>query len=504
MSFAGLVAYYNRKAVRNAKRAKKARLIREIFGQELGRSQYLAFDPFHDFRLADWPVSSRNRMRRVNVFGPIQRGFKEVRSSYFGETPLLLGIPKKFGPYEVTHTPGSTVTSARANQPVITGFIHDTSKSTRFEGSDMGEAEMFLPKVLSPSVTRNYRPTSSHTTGETIAGHYKTDNVASRVTSGRPARITQESVDTVLNHERQFFADNAESAALRLMPNAIPTARRFDLLREIGELKDLPRTLISSMSAARDAFTRGDFDPSSGYLNKEFGWDPLVDAALKLVSMPDKIAKRINHLLARQDKDTNFRSGWSGFDLPTGINAFTIDSLIGETGITPVEHFTTRFYEWRMVLNYGVKFPRLELPELREYLKARLWGARLRPDDFYSLMPWSWLVDWFTGIGDYIEAVCAVNDDVSLANYGFLTYKSQTVTTSVRSGVFAQTVSRRDYGGPIQTVSNPKPTVHAATLVCNYHRRVDVTTLHDIKRTWNYDGPSLFQASILGALALKR
>lgn len=75
-------------------------------------------------------------------------------------------------------------------------------------------------------------------------------------------------------------------------------------------------------------------------------------------------------------------------------------------------------------MNSTFEFPPVELPQLRRDLSARLYGADIDFKTLYDLVPWSWLVDWFTGFGDYLNVIEAINTDPSLVNYGFVTYKS--------------------------------------------------------------------------------
>lgn len=499
-------AYYNRQAVRVAKRAKKQRLMKYIFGYDLVRSDFLAFDPFHDFQITPYPITARNRM--VVKIGSPGYPRKRVRKSYASvqDTVLYAAAPgvNRRHPLSKPSVSVSTLESNLSSQPVIKGYVHDTTKKTRGTLSDFGEAEMFLPRLVVPSSSYSWVKYEMEVSGEDMFGPYKRLDLTTRTTSGIVARITQSTVDTYKLFEQNRFASLCNKQSVAMLPDAVPLAREFGLIREIVELKDLPQLLNASVENARNLYYNGTFNPSTQYLSQEFGWDLLVKAVLDLVSLPDKIAARINHLISRMDKkESRFKASRRETYVIPDATGFSFDPLIDETAGIPT-HTAIGFANWRLVLNYGVRFPKLELPVLRDWIKSRLWGARFRPDDFYNLVPWTWLIDWFTGIGDYLEAFSSVNDETSLANYGFLTYSADGLVTSNCQGKLIGTRSTRFNSGPLVVTNRETPTNHNAVLKYRYLRRVDVTSISDISRTWVLGDLTAFQASILGALAFKR
>lgn len=498
-------AYYNRKAVRAAKRAKKARLIKDIFwGYNLDRSEFLAFDPFHDFQITPYYISPKNRMNRlVGSSGYTRKRMSSRRTIVHSMELYVSGLGQySRRPFVITADSSVPMNSNLNSQEVIKGFTHDTSKKTRGI-ADLGEMEMFHPKVYSPLHSYSFIDTETEIGGADQWGPYHRTDRRVTTTSGRTARITQTTVDSYLNMERAHFLEQAPSTAESLLPRAVPSSRSFSLLRDIAELKDIPKLLQTATSAVRDLSVNGTFDVSSNYLSKEFGWDPLVKSVLGVMTLPDKIAGRVNWLLRRAGKNQTFRAKRNYTSLNPSPVGFTFDNLLDEVP-TSLSHVAVHKREWRLALNYGIRFPELELPKLKSLLTSQLWGLRFRPDDFYNLVPWSWLIDWFGGLGDYIEAICAVSDDTSLANYGFLTYVSDTHVISGSQGYFPTVRSTRFNSGPLVTENKRVPSNKNAALTYKYQCRVDVTNLADIARTWVFAELNEFQASILGALAFRR
>lgn len=51
---------------------------------------------------------------------------------------------------------------------------------------------------------------------------------------------------------------------------------------------------------------------------------------------------------------------------------------------------------------------------------ARLYGLNVTPGVVYNAMPWSWLIDWFSNVGDNIENLDHGVADRLLADYAYL------------------------------------------------------------------------------------
>lgn len=56
------------------------------------------------------------------------------------------------------------------------------------------------------------------------------------------------------------------------------------------------------------------------------------------------------------------------------------------------------------------------------YARSLAFGAGLRPSSLWNAMPWTWLIDWFSSLGDYIAA----NDNtvpVTLSHFSIMEYR---------------------------------------------------------------------------------
>lgn len=50
----------------------------------------------------------------------------------------------------------------------------------------------------------------------------------------------------------------------------------------------------------------------------------------------------------------------------------------------------------------------------------RIMGHRITPNDLYQVIPWSWLLDYYTGLGDFIEATSVGVADRLICDYAYL------------------------------------------------------------------------------------
>lgn len=200
-----------------------------------------------------------------------------------------------------------------------------------------------------------------------------------------------------------------------------PDRPSMDLAQAIGELKDLPMML-------KTRFTKHLRDIGNYYLALKFGWEPLLRDIVKLYHLQQEVEKRIKQLLRDNGKPVRRR-----------IKLF---SDVIETS----KQVTTSYSVWYPVLNtyYYRRQPysticstytdevwasaqfRYWLPsgprdlKWRSSLKRELMGTTPSPSTIYNLVPWSWLVDWFTNAGDVIDNLTVSVAERCAADYFYM------------------------------------------------------------------------------------
>lgn len=197
-------------------------------------------------------------------------------------------------------------------------------------------------------------------------------------------------------------------------------------------------------------------------------------------------------------KGTSFRTKRSWIEEETSHPNVTFNVLRGETLIGTDSSVGTRKVELRLVANFNVNFPYVDIPRLRRELFLRKLGAYPSASDLYNLIPWTWLGDWFLGAGDYLELIESIANDRSLINYGFITYREESDINLCARGRFSTTV-HRDINGSSSSTERYFYMEHTGRLKWVYHLRRSIPSLANVRTYWDSNLNSN-QTAILGAL----
>lgn len=283
-----------------------------------------------------------------------------------------------------------------------------------------------------------------------------------------------------------------------------PTNPLSGLSVAIGELKkdglpSLPgiRALQGKTSSARSA--------GSEYLNKEFGWDPLISDVRKFM-----------HVQANQNKLIEQYARGSGrkirreLRLPSEIDT-TYQEGVGLGYLYPPlgsnfyhslpkwsRRITTSKKKW-FVGSFTYFLPPYKVSgsnfERNRRLAHKLYGASITPETVWDLTPWSWAVDWVSNTGDVLHNIGAFADNGLVMHYG---YVMEEISTRVETRVWDIEMQ--------SAVRDPSPTRPrkmscSSDLVSTTKRRI-VASPYGFGLNW--DGFSSFQLSILAALGISR
>jgi hypothetical protein len=159
----------------------------------------------------------------------------------------------------------------------------------------------------------------------------------------------------------------------------------------------------------------------------------------------------------------------------------------------------------RLVVNATFDFPPINTPHLRQRFFFDQVGLIPRFTDVYNIIPWTWLIDWFTGLGNYIELIEEINHDPSLVNWGLITTNTKGKLTSEFEII---TATQNDF-----YVNNVRVSPYAAENAAQHHTsilefecqtRQNVASVLDVKRTTEPTSLSGYQFSILGAILAQR
>jgi hypothetical protein len=230
----------------------------------------------------------------------------------------------------------------------------------------------------------------------------------------------------------------AGSAAIRLTQPNSPNASVAQLLLELR--RDLPKIPLKDLSKV---LTLKDLRQMAGseVLNSVFGWAPLirdVQAYCVAVLRSAEVLGRFYEQHASAPR--NWHSGPTT-TLKRSLTSSTFNASpapgtsINWTGSTanrvfiPGSAFSTTeqntTYGWRFsgayeyVLVEGSTF----LDKMRRFEQDAnvLLGTRITPELLWELAPWSWLIDWYAEIGNFIAVNSRLGQDGLVLQYGYLT-----------------------------------------------------------------------------------
>lgn len=243
-----------------------------------------------------------------------------------------------------------------------------------------------------------------------------------------------------------------------------PDQPNFDLATQLGELKDLPRTLKQAVNGVReltqDAIARKFSNRASRrgrpsisktgewHLAITFGWLPVLSSArdfiraqregqkalAKLLKNEEKWKRRSTKFPVRKDGETVtvVCSPLSTHQSPVFVTQCYANS--GGGGLTRTDNLTTVETWAKGDFKYFLPPGPRNVAWNRKMLR-RLMGSRITPNTFYQLMPWSWLADYFTDLGQFVQAISPGVADRLVARNCYLmettTYKTEVSTSNV-------------------------------------------------------------------------
>jgi hypothetical protein len=304
--------------------------------------------------------------------------------------------------------------------------------------------------------------------------------------------------------------------AVSLIQRSIASRRVSNLAYNVYELKDIPRlvrqildlqALIQLYIDKPKQLKQLDRDISQLYLSFQFGIKSTYDAFKGLMELPEKATKRLNYLIRRNGKVSTGKSDrvvvvdTKDYELPT----FTFH-LPAWMSVADEEVKRTCVAKLRCTVNQTIQFPQLAVPSVldKDYLK--LLGVAPTAEDFYNIIPFSWLVDYFVGIGDYIGILSAIHDDRQLINYGFLAIDIEEVLEHKVNITVLDQESHSVLGvGLVESTSKSRVIPYYKKYTRTYKTRMSIGDLSGVKSVGSDQGNlNDFQYSILFSLFNKR
>lgn len=172
----------------------------------------------------------------------------------------------------------------------------------------------------------------------------------------------------------------------------------------IQDLKDLPQMLLDIGTYIKSKDKRPSAKMvANGYLSWNFGWMPLVGDLVKLVQFQTAVEKRKAELQSLRTK--GLHRTYTAF---TGTWPWKFESYFPVFyGGCPYWEFVyeTTTKKW-MSVDYKLSAPPppMDASGLDETARNLVGGMNLSASTLWDLMPWSWMIDWFSNVGDILAA----------------------------------------------------------------------------------------------------
>lgn len=504
---------------------------------DLVKSFAFAIDPSHRFKVAPSTITAANRTKYratasvLNKRSRTDRYYKDT----FSPSQNYNGVQVCASPYNnhIVYSP-APFSSGIQTQETLSDKLKDTTSRTRLIGSTQGELEFFKHTLISPPRTQPRNESQRlyvvglvpsnqclavGGTRDELRGF---DEYTSRTFAPTAAILSSSVYNALMASELAFCRELSQYNATRLLLNVSPFKREYSLTRNVAELKDLARSMISARRTADDLkqlwsslssspkVRANVFDLASTnvknipneYLSFHFGWKQLYRDLNDLVRLPEKLAKRINFLMSRSAKASTFRAKVTKLSGKTGVSGFSYNTSDTDYNTSQSSRIE-RVSETRLVINAIFDFPPADVPRLRQRFFADKIGLVPRFTDVYNIIPWSWLVDWFTGFGNYLELVEEINHDPALINWGLITTRtSGKLITEFKSSYRAR--STVQFNGVGATTDTFVPVGHTSILEFECQTRANVANALDVNQTTIPTTLSSYQLSILGALLAQR
>jgi len=247
------------------------------------------------------------------------------------------------------------------------------------------------------------------------------------------------------------------------------------MLKDVGKLLRSPKSLLTPREL------------SNHYLGAKFGWIPLIHDAQQLIKSQQYIHKRLGELKRLHSAGglkRRFQLG-SEHKHDSSISALESDLLL----VTGKISTDTSQKMWGTIKWLPNNPPNFVNPNDAELLRqsSRLVGG-LTPEGLiqgaWDLLPWSWMVDWFSNAGDWINQnsfsapatpgnVCIMRERNTVVQHSVITQPSGFTDhggAGIRSTKTRSVVTAGSLAGSIPTLDLNRLSVLGALFVQRFKR----------------------------------
>jgi len=180
-----------------------------------------------------------------------------------------------------------------------------------------------------------------------------------------------------------------------------PSRPIVDLPLAIYELRELPRMLKNIGDAVKNGKSYKVRDLAGNYVEYSFGWAPLIGDLYKLWNIVPEMQEAYRRLKKLEETQKFSGSLKASFDTwPGPVDKVTQTIGYSFTCNTQFESDVRRWYSGK--LDAAFTPPPLDMAPNAQL--GRALGLNLSASTLWNAVPWTWLIDYFTSIGDFLDA----------------------------------------------------------------------------------------------------
>jgi hypothetical protein len=184
-------------------------------------------------------------------------------------------------------------------------------------------------------------------------------------------------------------------AASRILALTNPSRPDVDLPIAIWELRELPSLVRKFGDTVLEKI-------ADGNLRYQFGIRPLVSDITALLNFTQLVDLRIAELIKLKESGLRRKRDISRGSL-TRNTSLTVETVKGTINLDYSAFVVERgkmwaFVEWKPLHN----LQKANNQEIRNLARRSVLGLTLDASTVWNALPWSWLIDWFSNIGDIL------------------------------------------------------------------------------------------------------
>jgi len=198
-------------------------------------------------------------------------------------------------------------------------------------------------------------------------------------------------------------------------------------------LKVWPRIILSRLKKYRSL--------GNEYLNVEFGWAPFIRDLRKVFYLMVNIDKRLAQIVRDNGRSIRRKATLSETSSITMADAGTvprpferlyrIPPSTGAPGSSSYYCYDSTSEKVWFSAAYRYWVPDVQSWGWNARARLALFGALPTPELLWEVLPWSWLIDWFSNVGDVIANVSDGAVDNLVFLYSFVMMESKTTRVAI-------------------------------------------------------------------------